>query len=212
MYLLATLTPRFGRAAQLCETIAWLKKGMEGRGMTLLGAYQTVSGAPGRIIDIWEIESASTVTDALEGAAAHPRHQEALDRLAEPLAREHLRIVEGMGYSPPFRAATSPDAPHLWAKMTVNYGQVARLDPIIAEIKGVVEERLGWRLIGGYRTVIGDLGEVFDLWELPPGRTVDDMLMEARAIPEFARAARELPQYLTSEELLTLRAAPHHPW
>jgi hypothetical protein len=211
MYLHATLTPKSGRIPELSKTVAWLKTGMEGRGMTLLGGYQTASGVPGLIVDIWHIDDANTVVDALETAAAHPKHPVAIDRLAESLAREQLRLVERTSYSPEFRPAGSADARYLHATMNVRYGQVERISAIVAKLKGVLEERLGWRLVGGYRTVIGDLGEVFDLWEIPAGRPVDDMLTEARAIPAFAEHARELPAYLEAEELLVMRPTAYCP-
>lgn len=211
MHLHVTLTPKPGRMAQLSETVAWLKKGMEAPSMRLLGAWETTTGMPGRIVDLWELESADTIVDALESAAAHPKHQKAMDRLAESLVLEQLRIVNLTSYSPAFRRATSPDARFMHATLTLKYGQLGRVSPVIAQLKQVLEEQLEWRLVGGYRTVIGDFGEVFDLWEIPARRTVDEMLAEARAIPAFAEAARELPALVESEELRVMRPTAYCP-
>ena len=53
-----------------------------------------VSGAPGRIIDIWELDEANTITGALEAAAQHPKHQATMDRMAEVLVRNGLNSLE----------------------------------------------------------------------------------------------------------------------
>lgn len=211
MYLHATLTPKVGKLPQLSETVAWVKKGMDSPSMKLLGAYETTSGAPGHIIDIWQLEDANTIVGALEAAVAHPKHQVAMDRLAESLVREQLRLVKPTSYSPEFRSATSSDVCFLHATLRLRYGQLARVCPIVDRLKVVLEGHLGWRLVGGYRTVIGDFGEVFDLWEIPSDRSVDDMLIEARAIPAFAEAARDLPAYIDGEDLLVMRPTAYCP-
>jgi hypothetical protein len=211
MYLHVTLTPKVGKLGQLSDTVAWLKKGMDSPKMRLLGAYQTASGAPGHIVDIWELEDANTIVDALESAAAHPKHQTAMDRLAESLVREQLRLVAPAGYGPGFLAPASSDPRFLHATIGVKYGQLARVSAIIGAVKDVLEAQLGWRLLGAYRTVVGDFGELFDLWEIPAGRTVEDMLDEARAIPAFADAARGLPDLIDREELMVMRPTHYCP-
>lgn len=211
MHLHVTLTPKPGRLPQLGETVAWLKRGMESPSMRLLGAWETTSGMPGRIVDLWELANADTIVDALEAAAAHPRHQKAMDKLAESLVLEQLRIVNPTSYSPPFHAASAPDARFLHATLRLKYGQLARASPVVEQLKHVLEQEVGWRLVGGWRTVIGDFGEVFDLWEIPSGRAVEEMLAQARAIPAFAQAASELPAYVDAEELRVMRPTAYCP-
>lgn len=198
--------------ADLAATIARIKDGMEaGGGMRLLGAYQTASGAPGRIIDLWELRDANAIVDALQQASGHPKHQATLDRLGESLSREQLALVEATSYCPRWRPPASPQARYLHATLAPRYGQVERVSAIVAELVDVLEARMGWRLVGAYRTVIGTFGEIVDLWEIPADRTVDDMLIEAREIPAFVRATSRLPELITSEALLTLRAASYCP-
>lgn len=211
MYLHATLTPKVGKVAELSDMVARLAAAMQGPGMKLLGAYQTALGAPGRIVDIWEIEDANTIVGALEGAATHPMHQATMDRLGQSLVREELRLVERASYGREFVPGSSPDARYMHAKLTIKYGQLARISDVIERLRDVLEAELGWRLIGGYRTIIGDFGELFDLWELPEGRPLDDMLVEARSIPAFAEAARELPDYLEAEDVQLMRATAYCP-
>jgi hypothetical protein len=208
MFMHATLTPKVGRLSALGDAVARLVGSMPAS-MRLLGAYQTVSGAPGRIIDIWQLDDANTITGALEAAARHPKHQATMDRMAEVLVLEQLKLVEATSYCPPFRGGGS--GPFMHATLRTRYGQVTRVSEVVAELRGVLEEHLGWRLAGAWRTVIGDFGEIFDLWELPEGRTLDDMLAEARTIPAFARAAQPLPDLIDGEDILTLRPTAYCP-
>jgi hypothetical protein len=211
MYLHATLTSRPGKMSDLAATVGSAAAGMEGRGMRLLGAYQTIGGMPGQIIDLWELDDANAIVDALEGASRHPKHQQMMERLGESLQREELRLVERTDYCPPWQGPASPDARYLHASLTPRYGQVQRVSAIVAGLREVLETHLQWRLAGAYRTVIGDFGEIFDLWQIPAERTVDDMLIEARAIPAFAEHTRDLPTYVEAEKLLTMRATPYCP-
>jgi hypothetical protein len=208
MFMHATLTPKVGGMSALSDTVARLVRSMPDS-MRLLGAYQTVSGAPGRIIDIWELDEANTITDALEAAAQHPKHQATMDRVAEVLVLEQLKLVEATTYSPPFRGGGS--GPFMHATLRTRYGQAARASAVVAELRDVLEEHLDWRLVGAWRTVIGNFGEIFDLWELPEGRTLDDMLAEARTIPAFAAAAKPLPDLIDGEDILTLRPTAYCP-
>lgn len=212
MYLHVTLTPKMGRAAELCETVGWLARGMERRGMRLVGAYRTTAGAPGRIIDLWEVPDANAVVAALEGAAGHPAHGEAIERLARSLEREELRLVEPASYAPAVPTeGGGPGRRLLHATLTTKYGRLPELSALVGRLREVLEAEQGWRMIGGYRTVIGDPNEVFDLWELPPERPVGAMLDAARATPAFAEAARELPAYLDAEDLLELTPTSYCP-
>ena len=51
-------------------------------------------------------------------------------------------------------------------------------------IKRVMEEN-GWKLVGAWSTVIGDLHEVHDLWEVEDANTVPNGFAGAFEDPEF---------------------------
>jgi hypothetical protein len=208
MFMHATLTPKVGGIGGHSDSVARLVGAMPDS-MRLLGAYQTVSGAPGQIIDIWELDDANTITDTLEAAARHPKHQDTMDRMADVLVLEQLKLVEATSYCPPFQ--TGGSGPFMHATLRTRYGQVARVSEVVAELRDVLEEHLGWRLVGAWRTVIGNFGEIFDLWQLPEGRTLDDMLAEARTIPDFAQAAKPLPDLIHGEDILTMRPTAYCP-
>lgn len=212
MYLHATLIPKLGRRAELIETLAAITRAMESPGMTLLAALETLSGAPGQIIDIWRLDDANTIVSALEGAATHPQHQRTLDRLGRSLTTERLRLVVDADFSR--ELLLSPrglEARYLHAKLSVHYGQTARLSEVILELRDLFEANFGWRLVAGYRTLIGDFGELYDLWELPAGASVEDTLVAARGLPAFAKIEARLPEYVVSEELSILRPTSYCP-
>jgi len=212
MYLHATLIPKLGRRADLIDMLARLTRAMETPSMRLLAALETISGAPGQVIDIWRLDGADTIVSALEGAATHPLHQQTLDRLGQSLTTERLRLVVDADLSR--ELALSPaglEARYLHAKLTVHYGQTARLCEVILELRDLFEENFGWRLVAGYRTVIGDFGELYDLWEIPAGVGVEETLIQARKLPAFARIEARLPEYLVGEELAIVKPTSYCP-
>jgi hypothetical protein len=208
MFMHATLTPKVGRIDALSERVARMVATMP-ETMRLRGAYRTAAGAPGQIIDLWELDDANAIIDALAAAGRHPKHQVAMDRLAESLVREQLKLVEATSYSPQWRGGGR--GPFLHATLRTRYGQAARVGEAMTALREVLEDRLGWRLAGAWRTVIGTFGEIFDLWELPDGRTLDDMLVEARSIPAFAAAAQVLAELIDGADLLTLHPTDYCP-
>jgi hypothetical protein len=158
LYLHATLTPVPGRLADLGDTVAWLKKGMERQGWVLRRAFASTSGEPGTMIDLWEVPDANTVVDALAAGAAHPRHGETLAQVAEVLADEVLRLVAPAPRCPDFRPAGGTR--YLQVAYRVGYGGARTAWTGLPAPDG-------WHLAAAFETVIGDLCEAFELWELP---------------------------------------------
>jgi len=54
--------------------------------------------------------------------------------------------------------------PYVYANVKLKYGQLPAFFETMVTIKRVMEEH-GWKLVGAWSTVIGDLHEVHDLWE-----------------------------------------------
>ena len=61
--------------------------------------------------------------------------------------------------------------PYVYANVKVKYGQLGPFYESMVTIKRVMEEH-GWKLVGAWSTVIGDLHEVHDLWEVEDANTV----------------------------------------
>jgi len=61
--------------------------------------------------------------------------------------------------------------PYVYANVKVKYGQLPAFYEQMVTIKRVMEEH-GWKLVGAWSTLIGDIHEVHDLWEVQDANTV----------------------------------------
>jgi hypothetical protein len=156
----ATLTPVLGRLADLGDTVAWLKAGLERSGMTMRRAWRTPVEDPGVMVDLWELPDANTIVDALAAAAAHPRHEETMAKLATVLADERLRLLSPAPHRPDFRPGAGSRC--LQVTYRVRYGNARATWPQLPA-------PAGWHLAGAFETTFGDLCEIVELWEPPAG-------------------------------------------
>lgn len=157
LFMHATLTPVPGRLAELGDTVAWVKKGMERRGMTLRRAWAS-TGGPETMIDLWELPDANAIVDALAAAAEHPRHAETMAKLAAVLADEALALLTPAPHCPDFRPAGG--ARCLQVTYRVGYGGARAA-------WAHLPAPAGWHLAGAFETTLGDLCRIVQLWELP---------------------------------------------
>jgi hypothetical protein len=77
-------------------------------------------------------------------------------------------------------------------------------------IKRVMEEN-GWKLVGAWSTVIGDLHEVHDMWEVEDANTVPAAFAGAYEDPEFLQAAAEVAAVAERETLSLVMKTPYSP-
>ena len=77
--------------------------------------------------------------------------------------------------------------PYVYANVKVKYGQLPAFYEPMVTIKRVMEEN-GWKLVGAWSTLIGDIHEVHDLWEVDDANTVPNGFAGAFEDPEFAAA------------------------
>jgi hypothetical protein len=61
--------------------------------------------------------------------------------------------------------------PYVYANVKVKYGQLPAFFEQMVTIKRVMEEN-GWKLVGAWSTVIGDIHEVHDPWEVEDANSV----------------------------------------
>lgn len=172
VYIHASLTAVPGRLDELGETVRWLATGMERRGMELLRAWRATDG-PERMIDLWWVPTAGTFVDALTEARQHPTHGRAIDRLARSLADEVVRVLVPADHSPAPSLSSTADATYVQVVHTVEYGRNAEAWERLVPVGHELTEREGWRLAGAFDTAVGDLSEIFELWEAPPDHTGD---------------------------------------
>lgn len=185
LFMHATLTPVPGRLAELGDTVAWIKTGVERRGMTLRQAW----AGSDTMVDLWEVADANTIVDALDAAAAHPRHEETMARLATVLVGEVLRLLSPAPHSPDFRPAGGSRC--LQVTYRIGYGGAR------AAWAGLPAPD-GWHRAGAFETRLGDLCEILEMWELPDSADVAELgptlppLVRGRAVLELAPLAWSL--------------------
>lgn len=100
--------------------------------------------------------------------------------------------------------------PYVYANVKVKYGQLGPFYESMATIKRVMEEH-GWKLVGAWSTLIGDLHEVHDLWEVEDANTVPSAFEAAYGDPEFVRAATQLANIADREVLSLVTKTPYSP-
>jgi hypothetical protein len=100
--------------------------------------------------------------------------------------------------------------PYVYANVKVKYGQLLPFYEAMVTIKRVMEEN-GWKLIGAYSTVIGDIHEVHDLWEVEDANTVPNGFAGAFEDPEFVKAAAQISTLADREVLSLVTKTPYSP-
>jgi NIPSNAP protein len=71
---------------------------------------------------------------------------------------------------------------------------MGRLVPIL--------ENRGWRLVGAYVTVIGQVGQVVDVFEVPNADAVPSVLGAVKREPEFMAIAAEIAELVDREHTM----------
>jgi antirestriction protein len=100
--------------------------------------------------------------------------------------------------------------PYVYANVKVKYGQLAAFYDAMATIKRVMEEH-GWTLVGAWSTLIGDLHEVHDLWEVHDANTVPSAFAAAYEDPDFVAASAQLSAIADREVLSLVTKTPYSP-
>jgi NIPSNAP len=100
--------------------------------------------------------------------------------------------------------------PYVYANVKVKYGQLPAFYEAMVTIKRIMEDN-GWKLVGAWGTVIGDLHEVHDLWEVEDANTVPAALAAAIEDPEFAEAAAQVAAVADREVLSLVTKTPYSP-
>ncbi|MFZ0971885.1 MAG: NIPSNAP family protein [Solirubrobacteraceae bacterium] len=100
--------------------------------------------------------------------------------------------------------------PYVYANVKVKYGQLPAFYEAMVTVKRVMEEN-GWKLVGAWSTVIGDLHEVHDMWEVDDANTVPAAFAAAYEDPEFVQAAAEVAAAAERETLSLVMKTPYSP-
>jgi hypothetical protein len=100
--------------------------------------------------------------------------------------------------------------PYVYANVKVRYGQLPAFYEEMVTVKRAMEAN-GWKLIGAYSTVIGDLHEVHDLWEVPDANTVPSAFAAAYGDPSFVEAVTRIAAVAEREVLSLCEKTPYCP-
>ena len=99
---------------------------------------------------------------------------------------------------------------YAYANVKIKYGQLAAFNETMVTVKRVMEAN-GWKLVGAWMTVIGDLHEVHDLWEVADANTVPAAFAKAYEDPEFVAAVTRIAGVTDREVLSLIEKTPYSP-
>jgi NIPSNAP protein len=100
--------------------------------------------------------------------------------------------------------------PYVYANVKVKYGQLPAFFEAMVTVRGVMESN-GWTLVGAWSTLIGDLHEVHDLWEVADANTVPAAFAKAYEDPEFVAAVTRIAGVTDREVLSLIEKTPYSP-
>jgi NIPSNAP len=96
----------------------------------------------------------------------------------------------------------------LHSRIKLKYGQLGAFNEAMAKVKPIVGQR-GWRLVGAWSTVIGNLNEVHDIWEIEDANAVGAVMSSAFSDPEFRAVAAQFAAQIDEETLTVLTKTPY---
>ena len=99
---------------------------------------------------------------------------------------------------------------YIYANVKIKYGQLPAFNEAMTTVKRVMEAN-GWKLVGAWTTLVGDLHEVHDVWEVEDANVVPTALAAASQDPDFVRAATELSKIVDREVLSLVTKTPYSP-
>jgi hypothetical protein len=98
----------------------------------------------------------------------------------------------------------------LIARLLVKYGKLAQFTEAMARLVPVMVDS-GWRLRVSYQTIIGNLHEVYDIWEIPSPNAVGPSLVAAATDSRFPEIGEALAASVETETLSVVVKTPFSP-
>jgi hypothetical protein len=99
---------------------------------------------------------------------------------------------------------------YVYANVKVKYGQLYPFFEAMVTVRRVMEEH-GWKMVGAWSTLIGDIHEVHDLWEVEDANTVPAALVAAYEDPDFVQASMQIATIADREVLSLVTKTPYSP-
>jgi hypothetical protein len=99
---------------------------------------------------------------------------------------------------------------YVYANVKLKYGGLVAFNEAMVTIKRVMEQH-GWNMVGAWTTLIGDLHEVHDLWEVASADDVASAFAAAYQDPDFVQAAARIAEVADREVLSLVTKTPYSP-
>jgi hypothetical protein len=99
---------------------------------------------------------------------------------------------------------------YLYANVKLKYGKLLEFNQTMAEVVPIFE-RQGWKLVGAWSTVFGDIHEVHDIWEVADANAVPATLAEVMADADFPEHVKALSEQIDRETLSLIAKTPFSP-
>jgi len=96
------------------------------------------------------------------------------------------------------------------ARLVVRYGKLAEWNDAMGRLLPIMEDQ-GWRLVASYQTIIGNLHEAYDIWEIPNADAVGAGLVGAASHPDFGTLGADLAASIETETLSIVAKTPFSP-
>src|SRR3954452_14638753 len=96
------------------------------------------------------------------------------------------------------------------ARIVIRYGKVAEFIDAMQRLVPIMEEQ-DWKLLASYQTVIGNIHEAWDIWELPDANAVGAGLAGAAGHPSLHNRLPHLAGAIESESLSIVAKTPFSP-
>ena len=96
------------------------------------------------------------------------------------------------------------------ARIKIRYGKIPEFIAAMERLVPIMEEK-GWKLLGAYQTVIGNIHEAYDIWELPDANAVGAGLAAAAQDVKFHELMPDLVDAIESESLTLVAKTPFSP-
>ena len=99
---------------------------------------------------------------------------------------------------------------YVYATVKRKYGRLPAFNEAMVTVQRVMEAN-GWPLVGGWTTLVGDLHEAHDIWEIEDANVVPAAFAAAYEDPDFVRAATDLSEIIDREVISLVTKTPYSP-
>jgi hypothetical protein len=97
---------------------------------------------------------------------------------------------------------------YLIAEIDLQFGRIGEFNEIMGRLVPILE-REGWRLEAAYMSVIGRVGHVIDVFEVPDANTVTSVQQAVGANPQFTDLARRFTDGIDEERTMLAVRTPY---